>query len=69
MHSHDLTEAGRFRTSSFSGGGNCVEVFSAPDGTFVVRDSKDPRREVCLVFTRPEWAAFVLGIKNGEFEP
>jgi hypothetical protein len=33
-----------------------------------VRDSKDRSREPCY-FTRQEWAAFLTGVKNGEFDP
>ena len=56
----------RFRISSFSGGGNCVEV--ALKGEVSVRHSRRPD-EAILVFTRDEWDAFVKGVKNGEFDP
>jgi uncharacterized protein DUF397 len=69
MRSENLPEAGAFRISSYSGGGNCVEVGKTPDGSVIVRDSKDPHRAVALMFNRDEWAAFVLGVKNAEFEP
>jgi len=68
MHPQDRSELGPFRTSSFSGGTNCVEVARASDGSAVVRDSKD-HRQISLVFDRNEWTAFVLGVKNGEFGP
>lgn len=58
-----------FRTSSFCTVGGCVEVGQAPDGSVVVRDSKDPHRAAELVFDRAEWAAFVAGVKAGEFDP
>ena len=57
---------GGFRVSSYSGGGACVEVRRAV-GDVTVRDSKDPTRE--LIFTVDEWAAFVRGVKAGEFDP
>lgn len=45
---------------------NCVEVAQAPD--FVaVRDSKHPEGPV-LVFTPSEWAAFLAGAQDGEFD-
>jgi hypothetical protein len=69
MRSKNLPEAGAFHISSFSGGGNCVEVGRTADGGVVVRDSKDPNRAVALIFDHDEWAAFVLGVKNREFEP
>jgi len=57
-----------WRKSSRSGGNNgaCVEV--RRHGQEVqVRDSKDPTGPV-LRFTREEWAAFLGGAKDGEFD-
>jgi hypothetical protein len=56
-----------FRTSSFCDLGSCVEVGRTPDGAFLVRDTKN-RERGWLEFTREEWAAFVTGVKAGEFE-
>jgi hypothetical protein len=58
-----------WRKSSFSGGqgGNCVEVGPLPDGGRAVRDSKDPHGPA-LLFTEAEWAAFLAGVKSGEFD-
>jgi Domain of unknown function (DUF397) len=58
-----------WRKSSFSGGqgGDCVEVAELVDGGRAVRDSKDPEGPK-LVFTVGEWAAFLDGAKNGEFD-
>ncbi|WP_436761288.1 DUF397 domain-containing protein [Streptosporangium sp. V21-05] len=50
-----------------SNGGNCVEVAGLSGGRAAVRDSKDPSGPA-LVFTRGEWAAFVGGVRNGEFD-
>jgi hypothetical protein len=58
-----------FRTSSFCSLGDCVEVGQRPGGPVVVRDTKDAERGVSLEFTTEEWAAFVLGVKAGEFDP
>jgi hypothetical protein len=58
----DLT----WRTSSLSDAQNCVEVADLPDGGAAVRDSKDPEGPV-LRFTPAEWAAFLGGVKSGEF--
>jgi hypothetical protein len=56
-----------WRKSSYSGQqGNCVEV-KIIDG-IAVRDSKDPAGPE-LEFTSRAWAAFVAGIKHGEFGP
>jgi len=44
-----------------------VEVANLPDGGRAVRDSKDPAGPI-LRFTAREWAAFVGGAKDGEFD-
>ena len=38
---HDVISEDRFRKSSFSGAGGCVEVRLLPDGRIALRDSKD----------------------------
>lgn len=55
------------KSSLSSGGDNCVEVSFASDGVVGVRDSKDPERGF-LEFTPSEWAAFIGGVRNGEFD-
>jgi hypothetical protein len=45
--------------------GKCVEVARCPCGVRV-RDSKDP--DVVLTFTWDEWAAFIAGARDGEFD-
>jgi hypothetical protein len=68
MNTPDLTHA-VWRKSSRSGGngGQCVEVAELPDGGAAVRDSKD-RDGAVLLFTKAEWAAFIGGAKDGEFD-
>jgi hypothetical protein len=56
---------GSWHTSTYSGGGACVEV-SLDWRQVRVRDSKDPDGPV-LTFTHPEWDAFVRGVFSGEF--
>lgn len=57
-----------FVKSTRSGnGGNCVEVARNVPGVVAVRDSKDPAGAV-LRFTFEEWAAFVGGVRDGEFD-
>jgi hypothetical protein len=65
---NELSQA-MWRKSSLSGGdgGNCVEVADLSGGRRAVRDSKD-RGGPALVFTPAEWAAFVGGVKTGEFD-
>jgi len=52
--------------STFSGGGGCVEAVHRGDAV-LVRHSKD-RTGARLSFTENEWDAFVLGVKQGEFD-
>lgn len=53
---------------SGTGGGNCVEVARLHDGLRAIRDSKNPTGPA-LVFTPAEWAAFTVGVHDGEFHP
>ena len=61
----DLSSA-EWRKSTFSEANGCVEV-AFVDGQAVVRDSKN-RQEQMLVFTQLEWAAFLRGVRAGEFD-
>ncbi|TMM30796.1 MAG: DUF397 domain-containing protein [Actinobacteria bacterium] len=58
----------RWKKSSKSGsnGGSCVEI-RENNGTIQVRDSKDPSGPI-LTFNAKEWAAFIGGAKDGEFD-
>jgi hypothetical protein len=62
------TAGARFRISSFSTGGNCVEVGQLEDGSVAVRHSKLTGTGGSLTFTGDEWAAFIAGVKAGEFD-
>jgi hypothetical protein len=44
--------------------GACVEVAKVESG-YLLRGTSDP--EKALFFTEAEWAAFVGGVKDGEF--
>ena len=55
-----------WRKSSRSQFNACVEV-SFVGETVPLRNSRDPDGPV-LVFTGPEWDAFVAGVKLGEFD-
>lgn len=58
-----------WRKSSWSGGAdNCVEIAVAADGSVGVRDSKQHGLGPVLEFTPTEWAAFLGGVKDGEFD-
>ncbi|GAA1625413.1 DUF397 domain-containing protein [Catellatospora bangladeshensis] len=64
----DERQFGPWRKSTRSGGAdNCVEVATGPDRQIGVRDSKNADGGI-LVFTPGEWAAFVEGVRNGEFD-
>lgn len=61
-----------WRTSSFteeggSNGNTCVQTAALPDGRVAVRNSNAPDAGVVL-FTRAEMAAWVEGVKAGEFD-
>lgn len=54
-------------TSSLSrANGNCVQMAALPDRRVAVRDSKNPEGPH-LHFSSDEWAAFLAGVKAGEF--
>lgn len=47
--------------------GNCVEVAVLARGDVAVRNSRDPDGPA-LVYTPAEVAAFLAGVKDGEFD-
>jgi hypothetical protein len=56
-----------WRVSSHSGGGgDCVRI-GTKDGYLLVSDSKNPNR-LPHVFTPGEARAWLLGVKDGEFD-
>jgi hypothetical protein len=55
-----------WRKSTLSSHNGCVEVALALNEV-AVRDSKD-RGGPVLQFNAHEWAAFLAGVRNGEFE-
>jgi Domain of unknown function (DUF397) len=55
-----------WRKSSASTTSNCVEVAIIRSGA-LVRDTKD-RAGAVLSFTKDEWAAFLSGVRAGEFD-
>jgi hypothetical protein len=62
------TAGARFKISTFSGGGDCIEVGQLGDGSIAIRHSKHEPGAATLLFTGREWEAFVAGVKAGEFD-
>jgi hypothetical protein len=69
---------GWHRSSHCRGSADCVEVTVTTDTSrwphkadcdklYLMRDTKNPDSPV-LAFTPAEWEAFVLGVKDGEFD-
>jgi hypothetical protein len=56
-----------FKSSLSAANGSCVEVADLDGGLVGVRDSKDKSGPI-LRFTPAEWAAFVGGVRKGEFD-
>jgi len=66
--SADQLSVGRWRKSRASNpSGCCVEVARLAGGAVAVRNSRDPGGPA-LIYTRAEVAAFLTGVKNGEFD-
>lgn len=61
-------EVGFVKSSRSSDSFNCVEVGGCACGSIVyLRDSKDPTGPV-LDFNPDGWAAFLAGVRDGEFD-
>jgi hypothetical protein len=68
VHPAEIAEASWYKSSVSSYNGNCVEVSHLRDGRVAVRDTKERTSGPTLIFTRPEWEAFLEGAKDGEFD-
>ncbi len=57
-----------FKKSSWSKNNpkTCVMVATKDEGV-AIRDSKNPGKAT-LFFSNDEWSAFVMGVKDGEFD-
>ncbi len=60
--------AARWRKSRASNPtGSCVEIAELPGGRIAVRNSRD-KSGPALIYPQTEAAAFLYGLKNGEFD-
>jgi hypothetical protein len=55
------------KSSRSNPSGNCVEVAALPDGGVAMRNSRHPAGPA-LVYTKAEVSAFLLAVKDGEFD-
>ncbi len=68
LHVHTTSRYARWRKSTASNPtGNCVELAELPGGRVAVRNSRSPEGPV-LLYTRAEIAAFIAGVRAGEFD-
>ncbi|GGM54330.1 transcriptional regulator [Longimycelium tulufanense] len=66
--SAELLAGAAWRKSRYSGAlGNCVELATLPGGQIALRNSRHPDGPAVL-YTRDEVAAFLSGVKDGEFD-
>lgn len=63
----DVEGDGVFKSATRCGSAACVEVDTKTTRMIQVRDSK-PGINCVLKFTHEEWAAFIAGVKLGEFD-
>jgi hypothetical protein len=62
----DLGPVAWRKSSASNPSGNCVEIAELRDGQIAVRNSRYPDGPA-LVYTQAEIAAFLIGVRNGEF--
>lgn len=64
----DVAQAS-WRKSTYSNlNGSCFEISRLSVDRIGVRDTKDQGTGPVLVFTGPEWSAFLAGAREGQFD-
>jgi len=66
MSDYDLSSAAWIASRACNNSA-CVQVAHLPGGMVALRDSKDMAKPA-HIFDSAEWAAFVTGVKAGEFD-
>jgi uncharacterized protein DUF397 len=66
MSEYDVSSAAWF-TSRACNNSACVQIAHLPGGMVAIRDSKDTTKAPHF-FDGEEWAAFLTGVKAGEFD-
>lgn len=64
----NLGQASWMKSTFSNMNGSCVEVSRLQDDRIGVRDTKENGVGPVLVFTGPEWSAFLAGAKEGQFD-
>ena len=68
LHVHLGAASPRWRKSTASNpSGNCVELAELAGGDIAMRNSRHPGGPT-LIYTRAEIAAFIAGVRSGEFD-
>ena len=66
MAQYDVSDTA-WITSRFCNNSACVQVAHLTGGMVAIRDSKNTAGPA-YVFDREEWAAFISGVKAGDFD-
>jgi hypothetical protein len=68
VNSADVNRAFWCKSSFSNLNGSCVEIARLRSDRIGVRDTKDNGTGPVLIFTGPEWTAFIAGAKEGQFD-